>query len=288
VTLPTQYINFDGKLILSSDPLFNQTNRAFAYGDGLFESMHAYGTEIQLADLHFTRLFNGMKTLKMEWNDDFNPSRLTKEISHLLNRNKLFKGTRVRLTIFRRNGGLYRPATNTISYIIESIPLESDFYKLNEKGLQIGVYEEIKKPINILSPYKTCNSIINVMAAIFSQKQGWDDCLITNETGQIIEGYHSNLFVIKNNFLYTPSIESGCVAGVMRQKIIEIAVRLGLKVNQKAIITESLLLEADEILLTNAIEGMRWVMAYKLRRYFNLTARKLNEELNNSVFGNKI
>jgi branched-subunit amino acid aminotransferase/4-amino-4-deoxychorismate lyase len=287
VTSDEQYINIDGKLLPADSLLISHTNRSFNYGDGLFESMHAFGTEIQMADEHFTRLFKGMKALRIIWDEDFTKEKITREITHLLNRNKFFKGTRVRLTVYRQTGGLFKPQNNSISYLIETSSLPNDFYQLNDKGLHIDIYREIKKPVNFLAPYKTCNSLTYVLAGIYVSENGLDDCLLVNDAGHIIEGYHSNLFIFKNNVLYTPSLASGCVAGIMRGEINRIASENGIKVNEDVVISEKVLLEADEIFLTNAVEGIRWVQAFKSRRYFNLMAKKINAVLNKTVFKGK-
>ena len=70
----------------------------------------------------------------------------------------------------------------------------------------------------------------------------------------------------------------------MRKQILELASELGLKTSQQITITETLLLEADEIFLTNAIEGVRWVLAFKNRRYFNKVSKLLCDKLNAKVF----
>jgi len=259
-------------------------NRAFQYGDGLFETMHAYSCEIQFFDLHIQRLQNGMNDLSINSNELTQKDNIHREINRLLQRNKHFKGTRVKLTIYRDSGGLFKPLANNAGFLIETKSLENNFYRINEKGLYIDVFKEMKKPINSLSKYKTCSSLLNVMAGIYAKKNNIDDCLILNENEEIIEGYHSNLFLVKNNILYTPPISSGCVMGIMRQQILNIAHDAGLIINDNAIIYENTLFEADEIFLTNAIEGIRWVLAYKNRRYFNKISKLLCDMLNTKTF----
>ena len=128
------------------------------------------------------------------------------------------------------------------------------------------------------------NSLINTMAGIWAKEHGFDDCLIINDRGQIIESFHSNLFIVKDNVIYSPALILGCVDGVMRTQILKIAREIGFSTNDNIQITESDLLGADEIFLTNAIEGIRWIGAFRQRRYFNKIAKQLCEHLNKNIF----
>lgn len=282
------YININGELEKESEAKLSVAHRAMHYGDGLFESMHAFGSQVQLFDLHYKRLIAGMKALRLSVDEKFKKQQLTFEIERLLKRNRLFAGARVRLTVFRNAPGLYTPASHGASYLIEASALPNKFYKLNEKGLTIGFFPDLRKSINYLSPFKTCNALLNVMAGIYARENSWDDCLMINENNLIAEGYHSNVFVYRDNKLFTPGVESGCVMGVMRETIIHLAQQLGINVMELPGLTEEDLLSAEEIFLTNAVEGIRWVLAYKNRRYFNKISTLLNDQLNTALFSQNL
>ncbi|WP_421918262.1 aminotransferase class IV [Marinifilum sp.] len=278
-----KYVNLNGVLFPKNSAVFGAENRAFRYGDSLFETIHSNGTEIQFFDQHLDRLIKGMKTIGMIIPERFR-NKLKVNITYLINKNKAFAGTRIRLSVFRNDGGLYTPSDNNISYLIETSGLENDRYVLNKKGLKIDIYPECKKSSGIISQFKTGNSLLFIMAGNYKNKRLLDDCLILNERGNPIESISSNLFIVKNGVLMTPSIASGAVSGIMREQIIETALNLNLTVYDDCIITANDLLEADEIFLSNTINGIRWVVAYKERRYFNTTAKLLLEELNQSTF----
>jgi branched-chain amino acid aminotransferase len=279
----SEYINLNGELFPKNSNVFGAENRAFRYGDSLFETIHSNGTEIQFLDQHLDRLIKGMKTIGMIVPENFR-DQLKINITYLINKNKSFTGTRIRLSVFRNNGGLYTPTNNTISYLIETSRLENDQYVLNKKGLKIDVYQDCRKSSDLISQFKTGNAILFIMAGNYKVKMHLDDCLILNERGNPIESISSNLFIVKNNILITPSVESGAVSGIMREQLIEIALKLHMTVYDDCIVTLNDLLEADEIFLSNAISGIRWVVAYKERRYFNKTAKLLLEELNKNTF----
>lgn len=273
----------DGKLYSKDELLFNASNRAFRYGDSLFETIHANGTELQFLPEHLNRLTRGMDCLGMIIPSGFHQN-IKKNIIFLINKNKAFAGTRIRLSVFRKNGGLYTPTDNSISYLIETLVLENAQYTLNRKGLIIGIYDEMRKSYNLASQYKTGNSLPFILAANYRKKMNWDDCLLLNERGNIVESTNSNIFLVKNGVLMTPSIENGGVSGIMREQIIEIATSLNITVFDDCNLNQENILNADEIFLTNAIRGIQWVVAYQQRRYFNKIAKLLIEELNRKAF----
>jgi branched-chain amino acid aminotransferase len=276
----------DGKIYSKDELLFGAENRAFRYGDSLFETIHSNGTEIQFLSEHLDRLQKGMESLEMISPSEFK-DRIKMNIIFLINKNKAFAGTRIRLSVFRKDGGLYSPTDNSISYLIETSVLEHAKYVLNRKGLKIGIYDQIRKSYNLVSQYKTGNSLPFILAANYRKKMNWDDCILLNDRGNVVESTSSNLFIVKNGNLLTPSLESGCVSGIMREQIIEAAVNLNLTVFDDCTLTQDHILNADELFLTNAIHGIQWVVAYQERRYFNKTAKLLIEELNRKAFGQK-
>lgn len=276
-------IFYNGEFYSENTALFSANNRAFRYGDSLFETIHTNGTQIQFFQEHIERLSLGMKQLNMEIPVNFHDT-IEKNIKRLITKNKSFLGTRIRLSVFRNPGGLYTPTNNSISYLIESSKLEKPEYYLNKKGLQIGLFDTYKKTSNSLSRFKTGNSLPFILAGLHKEEMKWDDCLLINERQNLVETVSSNLFVVKDGILFTPSVESGAVNGIMREQIIQIALDLGITVYDDCIIKPEELMDADEIFLTNAITGIRWVVAYGERRYFNRSAKVLIEELNKRAF----
>jgi len=274
---------YNGEFYSDDTALFSANNRAFRYGDSLFETIHTNGTQIQFFNEHIERLTLGMKQLGMEIPENFHET-IEKNIKRLITKNKSFLGTRIRLCVFRNSGGLYTPTTNSISYLIESSKLEEPKYFLNKKGLKIGLFDTYKKTSNSLSSFKTGNSLPFILAGLHKDEMKWDDCLLINERQNLVESVSSNLFVVKDGILFTPSVESGAVNGIMREQIIQIALNLGITVYDDCIIKPKQLEESDEIFLTNAIVGIRWVVAYGERRYFNRSAKTLIEELNKRAF----
>jgi branched-chain amino acid aminotransferase len=108
-----------------------------------------------------------------------------------------------------------------------------------------------------------------------------------NESGNIVEGISSNIFLIKGDSISTPPLKDGPVAGIMRKKILKIADSNGLKIEFENSLNETHLLQADEVFFTNSISGIKWILAYKDRRYFNNLAHQFVDKLNMLAFKNE-
>jgi branched-chain amino acid aminotransferase len=272
------FINFNGEIIPADTKLLAVNNRAFRYGDGLFESMRLMKGQLKFADLHADRLQRGMKALKIDSYSQMDVWFLKEKIDELARRNKVKHG-RLRLTVYRDAEGLYTPSQNKMGYCIELQPLDEPRYFLNEKGLIMDIFEELPKPTNYLSGIKTCNSLIYVMAGLYKTQNKLDDVFLLNQGGFLCEASSSNIFVNYQNHLYTPALSEGCVEGVMRHVIIKLAKELNIPVTE-AQINPEILYEADEVFLTNATKGIQTVMGFGVRRYFNEMSKVLIEELN--------
>jgi len=274
-----QFINFNGSIISSDQQIFSVSNRGFRYGDGLFESMRYMNGKLKFPDLHIDRVLKGMKVLKLENSFYLDSWLLREKVDELARRNKIGPNARFRLTVFRDSGGFYSPDSNKMAYVLESQSLDESQYTFNNKGLIIDVYDELTKPVNILSNIKTCNSLIYVLAGIFKNQYKLDEAMILNQHGFLCESISSNVFVVYDRKLYTPSLNEGCIGGVMRQVVMRLAKENGIELVE-AQVNPDILNEADEVFITNAAKGIQWVMGYNSKRYFNEISKFLSEKLN--------
>ncbi len=273
------FSNLNGVLCPQDQGFIKGDNRAFMYGDGLFESIRIKNGKPMFLESHIARLLDAAEALKMQVPPTHNHEYFKKQVSELIAKNNLPEGGKCRLTLFRNSGGTYTPDDNGVGYVIETYAYSSNIYVLNEEGFHIELYPEMRKPVNKLSIYKTCNSLLYIMAGIYARQNKYDDTLIVNDKGNIIESSNSNLFMICNGVLYTPALSDGCLAGVMRMQIINIALANKLKVYECSLNPQNLLV-ADEVFLTNAVRGIQWVGSYKMKRYYNTLTRELVQKLN--------
>jgi branched-subunit amino acid aminotransferase/4-amino-4-deoxychorismate lyase len=274
-------VNYNGRLMPADGPVVGLDNRAFHFGDGLFESVRIVDGTPRFLDAHWARLVTGAEELRIKLPDGMDREIFGKVISELVLACGISSG-RVRFTLYRGGGGQYRPEQNEGVYAIEATPLADAYHVLNEQGLTVDIWPEMRKPINVLSRLKTLNCHYYIMAALWAQQRGLDDCLLQNERGNIIESSSGNLFIVSNSVLYTPSLVDGCLGGVMRAQVINLALGNGIKVYECSLNPQNLL-AADELFFTNAIRGIQWVSAYRTKRYAHRMASTLVDLLVKSM-----
>ena len=121
-----------------------------------------------------------------------------------------------------------------------------------------------------------------MLAMNFAKENKLDDVLFLNYKKNIVETSNSNVFIYANNQLITPKITEGCVDGIMRHIIILVK-NLDLKIVESEINVDDML-NAQEIILTNAVSGIRFVSVFRTKRYMNFMAKKIFEEINKLFF----
>ncbi len=279
-----EYYCYNGVFYKSDNNVVNLSNRALSYGDAFFETIFVSKKNIMFFEKHFERILFSAKILKLDIPEFFTIEYLKNKIIDLLNRNKSFVGTRIKIVFFRDSTGLYSPDNNNMAFLIFSVKLDNYLYTFNKKGIFINVYNDIQKPVNILSNIKTTNTLLNVLAGIYKKEQNLDDVILLNQDGFVCETISSNIFVVKDNIIYTPSLDDGCVKGIMRENIIDVALNLKMSVIDEAHISLKDIETADEIFITNAISGLRWVLGYKQKRFYNSVSKNIFNALINIYF----
>lgn len=274
-----EYILHNDEFIAADQAILTANNRGFRYGDGLFESMRMSNGKLRFAEQHADRLRAGMKALKMEGGSLLDEYFLKQKTAELCKKNRLKENARFRLSVYRAGEGLYTPNNNKTGYVLEATALPDSNYELNKKGLIVDVYDELTKSVDQLSNHKTCNSLVYVMAGLYKKQYNLDEAFILNHKGFLCESISSNVFVVYNKQIYTPALSEGCIAGVMRGVVMNIARSNDIPVIE-AQINPEVLKEAEEVFITNAVGGIRWVMGYGRKRYFNEVTKLLSGKLN--------
>jgi branched-chain amino acid aminotransferase len=271
------YICLNGKIIVAAKPVLMASNRGFRYGDGLFETMKVINEKIRLEDYHFERLWKGLSLLKYELPKLFSPEKLKQELIQLCKKNGCSKLARTRLTIFRGNGGLY-DEDKGLQYLMEAWPLNETLNRLNDNGLVVDIYPDAKKSCDVFANLKSANFLPYTMAALYAKENKWNDCLVLNQYGRIADTTIANIFLVKDNVIITPALSEGCVDGVMRKYISEQLQVMGYELRQTSV-NAGELENADEVFLTNAMYGIRWIRQFRNKIYTNTAAVEIYNRL---------
>lgn len=269
-----EHLIFNGKFYPGDAAIVSANNRGLRFGEGLFETMKAINGNVQFIDEHFARLWQGLQALGFDIPKHFTPDRLQEEITKLMKKNKQEQKARVRLTLFRADGGIFDEINQQPVYLIQSWALPAENGDWNSNGLELGIFPDLKKSRDILSNLKHNNFLPYTLAARYARKEKWNDALLLNDAGRLCDTCIANIFLVKNEILYTPALTEGCIAGIMRKHIIE---QLG-RSNQKPVETELSvddLMAADEVFLSNSIYNIRWVRAVGNKKFTSDFTRQI-------------
>lgn len=249
---------FNGRFCDSEQPQILVDNRSFRYGDGLFETMKARNGKLDIADLHFERLFTGLRLLQFSVPSFFSPAYIRDQVFALCRENELTRLARIRLTVFRGEGAPFEEPSPPFHFIIQAWPLSPDVEQINAAGWTVDVFPDARKSCDLFSSLKSNNYLPYLMGARYAKDRRLNDALVLNAFDRIAESTVANIFLYKRNAVYTPPLSEGCVAGVMRRFLLKMLRENGWEVQETPIHPQELA-AAEEIWLSNAIQGLRWV-----------------------------
>jgi len=274
-------INSNGSLLPSTAEITN-TNRGFLYGDAVFESIKVVNNKILFFEDHYFRLMASMRIVRMEIPMHFTMEYLEEQILNLA-KEVAYTVCRIRLTVYRNEGGLYQPTDNSVSFLIQAFPLENDNYTFSNLAYEVDLYKDFMITKQLLSTIKTTNKIINVTGSIYAAENGLQNCLLLNNEKNVVEALNGNLFMLLNSKLITPPISDGCLNGVMRKQILELVRKQEIVEVAEESISPFDLQKADELFITNVIKGIQPITKYRKKEFATGFSEKLIADLNELV-----
>jgi len=268
-------INFNGTLESPENFTLTINNRAFKYGDGIFETVKVLNDNVVFWEDHYFRLMSSMRMLRMKIPMSFTLEFLEAEILKTIKSQEASSSYRVRLSVYRQDGGLYTPTTNNIDYLIEVSPL-----KIQEKtSYTVDLFKDFYNYSGLLSTVKTNNRMLNTLASVFASENDLDNAILLNEKKGVVEATNGNIFIVKGNIIKTPALTEGCIKGITRGKIIEIITKNGDFEVEETSISPFEIQKADEVFVTNAIIGVEIVTNYRKKVFSRVVGDKLSNSL---------
>ena len=275
-------INFNGTIV-SHDTSLLTDNRAFLYGDAVFETVKIKDSKVLFLEDHYFRLMSSMRVVRMEIPMNFTMEFFEELILELVKAKKIQTSARARITVFRNDGGYYLPKTNTVSFLVNAEPLTHAIYLLDQKEYVVDLYTDFHISKQLLSSIKTTNKIINVTASIYANENGLDNCILLNDSKNVVEALQGNIFMLKGSKLITPPVSEGCLNGVMRKQILSIARKMENLEVVEEIISPFDLQKADELFITNVIKGIQPISKYRKKEFSIDFALEFTQKLNEYI-----
>ena len=275
-------INFNGTIVSQDANILTQ-NRAFLYGDGVFETVKIINNKILFLEDHYFRLMSSMRVVRMEIPMNFTMEYLEEQILSLVNKSALSESSRARITVYRNDGGYYLPQSNTVSFLIHAVALENTLYSFEKRAYEVDLYKDFYITKQLLSSIKTTNKIINITGSIFASENGLDNCLLLNDSKNVVEALQGNIFMLLGNKLITPPVSEGCLNGVMRKQILSLAKKIENLEVLEEVISPFDLQKADELFVTNVIKGIQPITKYRKKTFVTYISVQLLDKLNEMI-----
>lgn len=261
-------VNFNGTLHPSSKPLLSISNRGLNYGDAVFETLRFSVGKINFWEDHYFRLMASMRILRMEIPMDFTLEFLESEILKTLDAsNEKDASCRIKLLVWRKEGGKYTPKTRNIEYCISCEKIESPFYTLQNEPCEVELFKDHYIASGLLSTLKSSSRLINILGGIFAEENGYQNCLLLNESKQVVEALNGNLFLLNGSEVKTPPLSDGCLNGILRKQLIEIIKLMPDYSLNEASISPFELQKADGLFITNVVSGIVPITKYRKKQY---------------------
>jgi branched-chain amino acid aminotransferase len=275
-------INYNGKL-LSSTTEITTTNRGFLYGDAVFETFKFANNKILFLEDHYFRMMASMRIVRMEIPMSFTMEYIEEQLLNLVHANEFKDSARIRMTVYRNEGGLYLPTTKSISFLIQAFPLQNQLYAINQQPYEVDLFKDFVVTKQLLSTVKTTNKMINVVGSIYANENNLQNCLLLNNEKNVVEALNGNLFMLINSKLITPPISDGCLNGIMRKQVLEITKKLENIEVVEASISPFDLQKADELFITNVITGIQPITKYRKKEFTTLFSEAVITKLNELI-----
>jgi 4-amino-4-deoxychorismate lyase len=224
-------------------------DRGLQYGDGLFETMRLHRSRVPLLDRHLARLAAGCRQLGMPYPGD---QVLADEAAELADAAPDDGVLKIILTRGEGGRGYAPPPQAHGRRIVARYPLPPSA----ERPLSVGICRSRLGSSSALAGLKHLGRLEQVLAAAEAQAAGWDEGLMLDDSGNVVEATRNNLFYLRAGKLWTPPLEHSGVAGVMRALVLELLPGLGLMGGEAPLPVEELP-EIEALLLCNAVSGPR-------------------------------
>jgi len=247
-----QLVYLNGDLLPSDRAAVPLLDRGYLYGEGLFETMRAYGGRIFALDRHLGRLLSSAATLGLELG--VGEDELARILALTLQANDL-SDAYLRLTVSQRCDapGIESRAAGkfTISVIVRELAAPS-----SNAAVSVVVLESGSAPPPNLARHKTLSFLAYVQARRAARAKAAQDALLVNAAGEITEATTSNVFLVREDRLVTPPVACGVLPGITRAIVLDLARAQGVQATEQPVRPEQLA-ACSECFLTNSIVGLQ-------------------------------
>lgn len=270
-----RWVFVNGEYKRKEEAVISVFDHGFLYGDGVFEGIRVYRGNVFRLHEHMVRLYESAKSILLEI--PYSLEELEAYVVETVRKNQL-RDAYIRLVVSRGNGPLgLDPAEcerANVIVIVDKINIyPQSFYDSGITAVTVPTRRNVPDALN--PRVKSLNYLNNILAKSEAKQVGAGEAIILSSDGYVTEGSSDNIFIVKDNAIYTPPCYLGALKGITRQTVIEVATELGYQVKEEPF-TRHELFTADEVLLTGT--------AVEVISVVNVDRRQIGQGVPGSVY----
>ena len=247
----SNFIFLNGKIISDADANISSADRGFLYGDGIYETLRSYsGKPFKLSD-HLERMRHSAKQLRISFS--YTNEDIGKWINELIERN-CSQDAYIRITLSRGSGGGRLQMDDNIepTTLIQVKPFSPYDSKLYDEGMSLVVSDYKRSTTCPISRYKSTNLLQSILRKEEANKKSAHEAIILDTDGYVAECVVSNIFMVSDGNVITPSLDTNILPGITRKTVLDICSNTGIPVSEEHFMVERLL-KSDEVFITNSL-----------------------------------
>ena len=250
----------NGDVVRLAEARIAPSSAGVVYGWGVFTTLGIASRQPLAFELHWERLVAHAARAHVDLR--FGPDAIGEGLERLVEHADIDSG-RARITVVRSSAGIWRTDDGGLSDALVFVTGRS---ARKDRPFTLGVSPFRINTGSPLCGVKTTAYVDHIMAIEEARSRGYDEALLLNERGELVEATAANLFWARDGELITPSLATGCIAGVVRRLVLEAAARVRVRVTEGSYPMNALG-DADEVFLTSSGLGVAPVSEFQTHRY---------------------
>ena len=274
------YIFLNGKIIPVTEGSISTGDRGFLYGDGIFETLRTYNSEpFKLAE-HLERMRCSAEKLKIFF--EYTSAEISETITKLLEKNGV-QDAYIRITLSRGEGGSALQMSDGLksTILIQAKSFTPYDEKLYTEGMSLAISEHRRSTTNPISRHKTTNLLTSILLKQEAGSKSAHDSIVLNTDGYVAECIVSNIFMVKDGSVITPSLDTNILPGITRSTVLDICRDSSISAREECFKIETLI-KADEVFITNSLMEIMPVSKIEDNKIGKTIPGKITQQLMNA------
>ncbi len=273
----TNYIFLNGRIIPVTEGSISPGDRGFLYGDGIFETLRSYkGEPFKLAE-HLERMRCSAEKLRIL--PEYSNAEISETITKLLEKNSV-QDAYIRITLSRGEGGSALQMSDGLrsTILIQAKSFTHYDEKLYNEGMYLAVSGHRRSTTNPICRHKTTNLLASILLKEEAGSKSAHDSIVLNTDGDVAECIVSNIFMVNNGNVITPSLDTNILPGITRSTVLDICQNSGIPAREECFKIETLI-KADEVFITNSLMEIMPVSKIEDNKIGKVVPGKITQQL---------